>query len=170
MWSRKIWFRPRIVRKTNVSHLKKKKKNHTRPLKFKNSQCGLFSFAIDASFSPLLVDYDSLNAIQLLLKEETCYAAEWVLVEEIRRLLVSTPSYSIRFAPRTTNGVADRLGLPTHHLGLKIVCVRIILIFLTFDSLVISDICGTFFSDILSLWVFLREVLTRPSYNDLIIY
>ncbi|CAB4279228.1 unnamed protein product [Prunus armeniaca] len=34
------------------------------------------SFAVDASFSPLLVEYDSLSVIQLLLKEEACYTAE----------------------------------------------------------------------------------------------
>ncbi|CAL9028974.1 unnamed protein product [Prunus brigantina] len=34
------------------------------------------SFAVDASFSPLLVESDSLSVIQLLLKEEACYAAK----------------------------------------------------------------------------------------------
>ncbi|CAB4286106.1 unnamed protein product [Prunus armeniaca] len=54
---------------------------------------------------------DSLAAIQLLLKKETCYTAKGVLVEEIRQLLASLPSFSACFVPCTTNGVVDPLAL-----------------------------------------------------------
>ncbi|KAI5343110.1 hypothetical protein L3X38_010986 [Prunus dulcis] len=46
------------------------------------------SFAIDASFLPLIVEIDSLFATQLTLKDEVCVAAEGVLVEDIRLLLM----------------------------------------------------------------------------------
>ncbi|XP_034203596.1 uncharacterized protein LOC117618078 [Prunus dulcis] len=68
------------------------------------------SFAVDASFLLLIIEYDSLIAIQLLLKEETCYAAKGVIIEEIQHLLSSTPPYFIRFVPRTANGVANLLA------------------------------------------------------------
>lgn len=68
------------------------------------------SFAVDASFSPLMIEYDSLIAIQLLLKEETCYVAKGVIIEDIQHLLSSVPTYSIRFVPHTANGVADLLA------------------------------------------------------------
>ncbi|CAB4303932.1 unnamed protein product [Prunus armeniaca] len=42
------------------------------------------SFAVNASFLPLLTESDSLTATQLLLKEEACYVVKGVLVEEIR--------------------------------------------------------------------------------------
>ncbi|CAL2270750.1 unnamed protein product [Prunus armeniaca] len=54
---------------------------------------------------------DSLAAIQLLLKKETCYMAKGVLVKEIRQLLASLPSFSACFVPCTTNGVVDPLAL-----------------------------------------------------------
>lgn len=64
-------------------------------------------FALDASFSPLLGVCDSLSAIQLLNKEETCYRVEGALVEDLRWLLASSLSLSTRFVPHTANGVAD---------------------------------------------------------------
>lgn len=70
---------------------------------------GIF-FAVDASFSPLLVESDSLSVIQFLLKEKACYAAEWVLIDDVWRLFASSSSLSVCFVPHTANGVANRLA------------------------------------------------------------
>lgn len=68
------------------------------------------SFAVDASFRPIIIESDSLTVIQLLLQDDPCYAAKGPLVDNIRRVLASFPSYSAHFVPCTVNGVADRLA------------------------------------------------------------
>lgn len=67
------------------------------------------SFEVDASFTPIIIESDSLTVIQLLLQDDPCYAAEGPLVDDIRWLLASFHSYSANFVPRTANGVANRL-------------------------------------------------------------
>ncbi|CAL9016429.1 unnamed protein product [Prunus brigantina] len=67
------------------------------------------SFALDASLLPLVVESDSLVAVQLLSKEEECLALEGVLVTEIRHLLLALFSCAC-FVPHTTNTVADRIA------------------------------------------------------------
>ncbi|CAL9025195.1 unnamed protein product [Prunus brigantina] len=67
------------------------------------------SFALDASLLPLVVESDSLAAVQLLSKEEECLAPEGVLVTEIRRLLLALSSY-VRFVPHTANTMAHRIA------------------------------------------------------------
>ncbi|VVA34975.1 PREDICTED: expressed [Prunus dulcis] len=69
---------------------------------------GLF-FALDASLLPLVVESNSLAAVQLLSKEEECLAPKGVLVTEIRRLLPELSSY-VCFIPRTANIVAHRIA------------------------------------------------------------
>ncbi|CAL8990834.1 unnamed protein product [Prunus brigantina] len=68
------------------------------------------SFSVDASLTPLIIESNSLTAIYLIVQENPCYEAEWALVEDIRQLLASFPSYSVCFVPRTANGVADLLA------------------------------------------------------------
>ncbi|VVA41677.1 PREDICTED: expressed, partial [Prunus dulcis] len=51
------------------------------------------SFALDASLLPLVVESNSLAAVQLLSKEEECLGPKGVLVTEIRRLLPELSSY-----------------------------------------------------------------------------
>ncbi|BFG38278.1 hypothetical protein CerSpe_245520 [Prunus speciosa] len=68
------------------------------------------SFAVDASFTPIIIESDSLTVIQLLLQDDPCYTAEGPLVDDIKRLIALFSSYSARFVPRTANGVADHLA------------------------------------------------------------
>ncbi|CAL8169991.1 unnamed protein product [Prunus armeniaca] len=68
------------------------------------------SFAVDASFTPIIIESDSLIVIQLLLQDDPCYATEGPFVDDIRLLLASFPSYSAHLVPRPTNGVVDRLA------------------------------------------------------------
>lgn len=68
------------------------------------------SFAIDASFLPLIVEIDSRFATQLILKDEVCIAVEGVFVEDIRLLLAYVSSSSIHHVPRTANGVVDSIA------------------------------------------------------------
>ncbi|KAI5318567.1 hypothetical protein L3X38_038275 [Prunus dulcis] len=65
------------------------------------------SFAIDAFFFPLMIETNSLSATQLILKDEVCYAAKGVFVEDIGCLLALVSSCSVRYVPRTANGVDD---------------------------------------------------------------
>ncbi|CAB4316748.1 unnamed protein product [Prunus armeniaca] len=67
------------------------------------------SFALDASLLPLVVESDSLAAVQLLSKEEECLAPEGVLVIEIRRLLLALSS-CVHFVPHTANTVAHSIA------------------------------------------------------------
>ncbi|CAL8112574.1 unnamed protein product [Prunus armeniaca] len=67
------------------------------------------SFAFDASLLPLVVESDSLVAVQFLSKDEECLAPKGVLVTEIRHLLLELSS-CVRFVPRTTNIVAHRIA------------------------------------------------------------
>lgn len=55
----------------------------------------LYALKIGISFA--------VDSIQLLLQEDSCYAAEGPLVDDIRRLLASFPSYSAHFVPYTAN-------------------------------------------------------------------
>ncbi|CAB4292818.1 unnamed protein product [Prunus armeniaca] len=68
------------------------------------------SFAVDASLTPLVIESNSSTTIYLIIQENPCYEAEGALIEDIRQFLASFSSYSVRFVPRTTNGVADRLA------------------------------------------------------------
>lgn len=68
------------------------------------------SFAIDASFFPLVIENNSLYATQFILKDEVCYVAEGVLVEDIHHLLASMLSCFVLYVPRTANGVAYRIA------------------------------------------------------------
>ncbi|VVA28250.1 PREDICTED: reverse mRNAase [Prunus dulcis] len=67
------------------------------------------SFALDASFLTLVVESDSLAAVQFLSKNEECLAPEGVLVTKIQRLLLALSS-CFRLVPRTANTVAYRIG------------------------------------------------------------
>ncbi|VVA34578.1 PREDICTED: reverse mRNAase [Prunus dulcis] len=67
------------------------------------------SFALDASLLPLVVESDSLLAVQLLSKEEECLAPEGVLVTKIRLPLLALSS-CVRFVPHTANTVAYRIA------------------------------------------------------------
>ncbi|KAI5342139.1 hypothetical protein L3X38_010014 [Prunus dulcis] len=68
------------------------------------------SFEVDASLTPLIIEYDSSTSIHLILQEDPYYAIEGAIVEDIRRLLASLPCYSTCFVPHTTNRVANRLA------------------------------------------------------------
>ncbi|KAI5313771.1 PREDICTED: non-ltr retroelement reverse mRNAase [Prunus dulcis] len=68
------------------------------------------SFVIDASFYPLVIENNSLSATHFILKDEVCYAAERVLVEDIHHLLASVSSCFVCYVPQTANGVAYRIA------------------------------------------------------------
>ncbi|CAL9005496.1 unnamed protein product, partial [Prunus brigantina] len=74
------------------------------------------SFAFDASLLPLVVESDSLAAMQFLSKEEECLAPEGVLATKIQHLLLALSS-CVRFVPRTTNTVA-------HHIACYSLCAE----------------------------------------------
>ncbi|KAI5324460.1 hypothetical protein L3X38_033533 [Prunus dulcis] len=67
------------------------------------------SFDLDTSLLPLVVESDSLAAMQLLSKEEECLSHEGVLVTEIWRILLALYS-CVRFVPRTANTVTHRIA------------------------------------------------------------
>ncbi|CAB4286391.1 unnamed protein product [Prunus armeniaca] len=67
------------------------------------------SFVLDASLLPLVVESNSLAAVQLPSKEEECLAHEGVLVTEIRRLLLALSS-CVHFVPHTANIVAHSIA------------------------------------------------------------
>ncbi|ONH94901.1 hypothetical protein PRUPE_7G038400 [Prunus persica] len=67
------------------------------------------SFALDVSLLPLVVESDSLAAVQLLSKEEEYLAPEGVLVTEIRLPFLALSS-CVRFVPHTANTVAYRIA------------------------------------------------------------
>ncbi|CAB4289862.1 unnamed protein product [Prunus armeniaca] len=68
------------------------------------------SFAIDASFFPLVIETNSLSATHFILKDEVCYAAERVLVEDIHHLLASVSSCFVHYVPWTASGVAYHIA------------------------------------------------------------
>ncbi|XP_021833040.1 uncharacterized protein LOC110772866 [Prunus avium] len=49
------------------------------------------SFAVDASLTPLIIEFDSSISIHLILQEDPCYAAEGALLKDIRGLLALPP-------------------------------------------------------------------------------
>ncbi|KAL6289504.1 hypothetical protein ACE6H2_007014 [Prunus campanulata] len=68
------------------------------------------SFALDASFVPLVIEFDSLLAINMINDDEECLAAEGALVDGVRRLLATHEFSTVRHIPRSANGAAHRIA------------------------------------------------------------
>ncbi|BFG30866.1 hypothetical protein CerSpe_171400 [Prunus speciosa] len=68
------------------------------------------AFALDASWVPLVVESDSLMAVNMVNSEEDCLAAEGGLVEGVRRLLANHVLVTITHVSRHANKAAHRIA------------------------------------------------------------
>lgn len=67
-------------------------------------------FALDASFTHLIVETHCLNAVQMINYEGECMAVEGGLVEEIYRLRHQCFHFSVKYVPQCVNTVAHQIA------------------------------------------------------------
>ncbi|BFG29918.1 hypothetical protein CerSpe_161930 [Prunus speciosa] len=68
------------------------------------------SFALDASWFPLVVESDSLMAVNMVNSVEDCLAPEGGLVEGVRRLLASHVPVTVSHVSHHANKAAHRIA------------------------------------------------------------
>ncbi|BFG25219.1 hypothetical protein CerSpe_114930 [Prunus speciosa] len=114
------------------------------------------SFALDATFVPLVVESDSLLAGQLVTSDVECLAMEGGLVDEIRKMLKSGPQVAVQHISRKANMIAKfnlrvrgfDFWFEVGRLGTLTMCVVIVLwINLLVDVILLCffGMCGTLF-------------------------
>ncbi|KAI5343913.1 hypothetical protein L3X38_011789 [Prunus dulcis] len=137
------------------------------------------SFALDASLVPLEIESDSLQVVSMVNSLEECLAAEGGLVEGVCRLLASSAFITVKYIPRQANKatielLASVFMIKVCRAGWIWVLCGSWMLFLMIGLLLMSlfkyssvnwDVWHSFSSpEVLSYWVFSREVLTKPLY------